>query len=342
MPARSPVRLGVIGAGWFASRRHCPDIVGHPEAELKALCRRDPEKLAAMARAFQVEHTFTDYGDLLGSGLLDGVVICSPHDLHYEHARAALEQGLPVLLEKPITTDPRQGRELVALAAQKQLALIVAQNPPYWSHCRLLRDQIRKGVLGELEAASIHWVGNAKGVLGLEPLPQDLPGIVPPTLFRGDPRQNGGGFLMDGGSHLICELVWCTGLKVVELTAQMDDPAFDLRAVLTLRLENGALATLGNIADSSLRAKRQHSLYCGSKGTARARGFPFEIWLERGGALEHFSETQLAAPPTPVGNFVDCLLGRGRPEIDGDTAVHVVEIVRAAQEAAARGERVKL
>ena len=43
-----PLRLGVIGAGWFASRRHCPDVADHPEAELVALCRRDEEQLAQM------------------------------------------------------------------------------------------------------------------------------------------------------------------------------------------------------------------------------------------------------------------------------------------------------
>ena len=101
MPVQSPVRIGVLGAGWFASRRHCPDIAAHRDAELTALCRRNPEKLQQMADAFSVADTFTDYRELLDSGTLDGVLVCSPHDLHYEHAKAALDQGLHVLLEKP-------------------------------------------------------------------------------------------------------------------------------------------------------------------------------------------------------------------------------------------------
>ena len=52
------VRIGVIGAGWFASRRHCPDIAAHRDAELTALCRRNPEKLQQMADAFSVADTF--------------------------------------------------------------------------------------------------------------------------------------------------------------------------------------------------------------------------------------------------------------------------------------------
>jgi predicted dehydrogenase len=202
MSKQHPVRIGIIGAGWFASRRHCPDIVAHPGATLSALCRRDREKLKTMADAFSVEHTFGDYRDLIDSDQVDAVLVCSPHDLHSEYAIAALDQGLHVLLEKPINTNPEEGRELVALASQKNLALIVAQNPPYWNHCRHLREQFRNGILGELEAATINWVGNALGVLGLEPLPAHMPGVVAPTLYRASAEQNG------GGSHLICELLW--------------------------------------------------------------------------------------------------------------------------------------
>lgn len=342
MPIQSPVRIGVLGAGWFASRRHCPDIVAHRNAELTALCRRNPEQLQQMADAFTVEHTFSDYREMLVSDLLDGVLICSPHDLHYEHAKAALKQGLHVLLEKPITLDPNEGRALVALAAKNNLVLIVAQNPPYWNHCHYLRDKIQQQALGEIEAVTINWMGNAKAVLGLEPLSDDMPGVVKPTLYRADSAQNGGGFLIDGGSHLVCELLWCTGHKVVEVTAQMDDADFDLRCALTMRLDNGAYATLSQRADSQIRAKRQHSIYYGSAGTAIIRGFPFWVKMESGKVVEQFREDELKDPPSPVGNFVDCILNSGKPEIDGATAVHVVEIIQAAARAAREGRTVKI
>ena len=85
MATHNPLRLGVIGTGWFASKRL---------------------ELERMGQAFGVNALFTDYGDLLASGQVDGAVICSPHDLHYEHTRAALEAGLPVLLETLSTIDP--------------------------------------------------------------------------------------------------------------------------------------------------------------------------------------------------------------------------------------------
>ncbi|KAK3254211.1 hypothetical protein CYMTET_36569 [Cymbomonas tetramitiformis] len=273
----SAIRVGVIGAGSFASRRHCPDIIAHPKAQLTALCRRNDIELQKMAGAFAVEHTYTDHSQLLTSRLVDAVLVSSPHNLHYEHTKAALENGLHVLLEKPLCLDSRDARRLVELASSRNLRLLVAHNPPYWRHCRHLREQFQGGRLGNLEAASLTAVGNFLGVLAREPLPDKIPGVVAPTLYRGDPLQNGGGYLMDGGPHLLCELLWCTGRHVAEVSAQVDDAAFELRYVLTLRMDNGALVTVSQVANSNSRSKRQHNVYFGSKGTATVRGFPFTV-----------------------------------------------------------------
>ena len=120
----------------------------------------------------------------------------------------------------------------------------------------------------------------------------------------------------------------------------MDTPDWDLRVALALTLENGALATLSNTADSAIRGKRHHSLYYGSSGTAVTRGFPFEVTVDAAGQSERVDEAEL--PPTPVDNLVDCAQGRGVPELDGETAVHIVEILDAAYRAARSGHKVTL
>ncbi len=123
--------------------------------------------------------------------------------------------------------------------------------------------------------------------------------MVRPTLFRQNSQANGG-FLTDGGSHLLTELVWCTGHRVVEVSCLMDDATADVRAVLCMRLDNGATATLANTADSRIRSKRHHSLYLGSAGTAQIRGVPFAVTVEtdRGGATQ--AEQDLPPAPTPA------------------------------------------
>src|SRR5262252_6542005 len=124
------IRFGVIGAGWFASRRHLPDIVNNPHAVLASLCRRDAESLAKLAAHFKPQETFTDWRAMLDASRLDAVLIATPHNLHFETARAALEQGLHVLLEKPMTVRSEDARTLCAIARERGLTLAVALNPP--------------------------------------------------------------------------------------------------------------------------------------------------------------------------------------------------------------------
>ncbi|MDP6503770.1 MAG: Gfo/Idh/MocA family oxidoreductase [Planctomycetota bacterium] len=342
MPDSSPIRVGVLGAGWFASRRHCPDLKAADSVELAALCRRDEEKLKQMAEHFEVEHTFTEYREMLESDL-DAVVICSPHSLHYEHGLAALDNDLHILMEKPLTLVPSEGRDLVQKAQEKNKVLLVAQNPPYWIHCRFLRQLVEAGVLGEIESAQINWMGDAQAVFGAKPLPDKLPGVVPPTNFRRDPSLNGGGYFVDGGSHLICELLWSTGLKAVEATAIMDDAEWDLRCALSLRLDNGALANISAAANSAIFTKRQRSHYFGSKATLSFHGFPFDVFFQLDGEeSSHVPDDKLPPAPNPVGNWIDCIKSGIDPELDGETAVHIVEILEACYKSARDGARVSI
>ena len=70
---------------------------------------------------FGISYGVEDYRKLLTEVELDGVIVSSPHTFHYEHAKAALEAGCNVLVEKPFTTDSMEAKELVELAAKKNL-----------------------------------------------------------------------------------------------------------------------------------------------------------------------------------------------------------------------------
>jgi len=336
-----PIKLGVIGAGWFASRRHLPDAVASPDVTVQALCRRDREPLRVLAEHFGVAQTFTDYQDMLESADLDGVVIATPHALHYEHAKAALDRGLHVLVEKPMTVRSDHARELVALAEEKGLVLIVALNPPYWRHIQFVRELIGEGKLGEVEGIDSQWTGNAEGLFGRAPLPDQLPGVVRPTLYRADPELNGGGYFVDGGSHQVCEVLWTTGLAATEVSALMDEVPSDTRALVSVRLENGALATIGGINNSRMPGKRVRLTVFGSEGTAAAEGLPFRVtFTPREGDPTTVSEDELPDLPTPVQNFADAILGRAAPRSTGRDGLAVVEVVEAAYQSAGRGRTV--
>lgn len=339
MPNNTPLRLGVIGAGWFASRRHLPDTQDDDRVELAALCRRDEGLLNRMGDHFGVGARFTDYREMIDQGDLDAVLIATPHNVRRAPSRYALEHGLHVLMEKPLTITVEEGRELVELAADRELVLTVALNPPFWKQCHAIREELAS--IGEVETIEFLDTSNAEGVFGRVPLPDSLPGVVPPTMFRADAEANGGGNLIDGGSHLISELLWCTGQVPVEVTCRMDNHPGDMRSLTTLRLPNGALCSISALADSKHPGKRVHHVYYGSEGSVYATGWPFEVVTRPAdGDTKTQREDELADVPTPVGDFA-CAVLTGAPSLSpGSEALKVVSVIEAAYESAATGRPV--
>lgn len=332
------VRIGVIGAGSFASRRHIPVVVQSPDAELVALCRRDTILLKKVADHFKCNNTFTDYREMLDSVEMDGVIIATPHALHYENAKLALEKGLHVLVEKPLAVKTEEAQELAKIAQIKGLIVVVALNPPYWQHTNYVRELIQSGEIGEIEEVNISWVGNAEHVFGLAPMPDNMPGIVPPTIFRGDPKLGGGGHFIDSGSHLLSELFWTTGLNPCEVNAIMDNPEFDMRTIMSIKLDNGALCNITNIGNSKI-SRRIHNVYFGSKGTVFIDGMPFKVTISKPDK-EPIIMTEKEMPPAkqPVEDFIDAILGRTKPLCNVEEGIKVVQAIESAYNSAKTGK----
>jgi predicted dehydrogenase len=340
---QAPLRIGVIGAGWFASRRHLPDLKANPDAQIAALCRRSEAELRKLAEHFGVERVYTDHRALLDREELDAVLIASPHALHFEQARDAIERGLQVLVEKPLAITSEEARELVRLAGQKHVLLSTALNPPFWAHCRYLRERIIAGDLGTVEAVQVSILGGVEHVFGRAPMPANLPGVVPPTLFRGDPALCGGGNLMDSGAHLISELLWVVGRPARSVSAWMDDATSDMQAIVSIALDGGPTGTVTAIGNSRFPGRRVHNTYYGSAATATVDGLPFRVTVARPNSqVESLAESDLPPPLSPVANFVDVILGRAPLAAPPEHGAHVTELLEAAYRSARTGRRVDL
>ena len=339
------VRLGVIGAGSFVSRRHLPDVQRSANLTLSALCRRDAEARARMAEHFGVapENAFADWRQMLDETSLDAVLIATPNALHFEQARAALDKGLHVLLEKPMTIRSEDAHALVQLAREKGLQLGVALNPPYWAHCHRARRALAAEAMGPVESVSLYWSGTASYLFGRTPPPQNLPGVVPPTSYRADPELNGGGYFVDGGPHMVSELIWVTRQRIRRVTAFMDETPSDMRATLCVEFENGAVGTLNSIGDSRYPQRRVLNIFGCANGTVQIKNFDFETTITQAGQEpETFKEAELAVVGTPVGNFADAIRGVAPLFSPGEHGAHVVEVVEAAYRSAATGRAVTL
>ena len=115
----STMKVGVIGVGYLG-RFHAEKYAAHPDVELVGVVDADPGRAAEVAKKLNTR-SFTDHRQLLG--LIDAVSIVVPTVGHHGVAKLFLEQGVHVLLEKPITVTLDQADELIELASAKRLIL---------------------------------------------------------------------------------------------------------------------------------------------------------------------------------------------------------------------------
>jgi len=198
-------------------------------------------------------------------------------------------------------------------------------------------------------------------VFGKIPMPDSLPGVVPPTLFRADPKLGGGGHLVDTGSHLVSEILWTTGLKATEVTASMDNVDMDMRCTVGIRLDNplnppcpplekgdafdkgdDVLCSISMVGDSKIR-RRIHNVYFGSKSTVFVDGLPFKVTvLEPDKEPVVTAETEMPKVVEPVDNFIDAIMGRAKPLASGVDGLRVVEVIEGAYRAAKMRQAITL
>lgn len=206
------IRFGIIGCGWFG-RVHVERLTEIPGVLISAVSDPDLEtaqrladKVPAALRPAEGVAVFTNYRDLLHQRGLHAVSINSPNRWHVEQLLAALEVGLHVLCEKPLTMVPDEVTQVVEAEKRAQRIVAIAYQSRYRRDSRLLRRALESGQWGRI--TSIHayacenWVTPNVGT------------------WRHDPTRCFGGYFGDANSHQLDVLFWLTGLEAKEGTVQ--------------------------------------------------------------------------------------------------------------------------
>ncbi len=143
------LRVGVIGCGYWGPNlaRNFQTLEG---CELRAACDLDPERVEALRRTYPTLRAARSLDELLSDPDLDAVAICTPVQTHFAVARAALEAGKHVLVEKPLTDASASARALVELAESKGLTLQVDHTFVYSGAVRKVREIVERGDVGDL------------------------------------------------------------------------------------------------------------------------------------------------------------------------------------------------
>ena len=143
------MNFGVIGYGYWG-----PNVVRNL-ASLEGLNVVSIAEMSAAARqraqkAYPGVHVTSDARELLSSPTIDAVAVITPVWTHYELAKAALENGKHVFVEKPLTSTTRQAEELIELASRKNLTIMVDHTFLFTGAVRKICELLHGGTLGKL------------------------------------------------------------------------------------------------------------------------------------------------------------------------------------------------
>ncbi len=143
------LRVGVIGYGYWG-----PNIVrnfrGLDSTHVELVCDKREDSLKKVKQAFPEVGVCSDAREIITSPSIDAVAIVTPVWTHYELAKAALENGKHVFVEKPFTATVAQAEELIELAERKRLTVMVDHTFLFTGAVRKIRQLIDQGVLGDL------------------------------------------------------------------------------------------------------------------------------------------------------------------------------------------------
>ncbi len=259
------VRFGIIGVGGMGNGhgRNMPNI---PEVQLTAVCDISPDALDAAKNAYEVPG-FDNHQDLLASGLVDAVIIATPHYFHPPIAVAAMEKGIHVISEKPIAVTV-SGAEWMIQTAQRTgvvFAVMFQQRtfPVYQAAKKLIIDG-RLGPLYRTLMVDSHFRSQA---------------YYNSAGWRATWKGEGGGVLLNQAPHGMDIFTWLAGMPS-KVTAQVNTRQHDIEvedeAAALLEYPNGAI---GYMLESVNEAPNgTHIEICGEYGKLVVDNGVLKFW----------------------------------------------------------------
>jgi predicted dehydrogenase len=342
--------IAVVGTGWWATTAHIPALIQHPRVGKVVLVDQNLAAAQAAAAKYNLSYTYTSIAEAKAAHPdLHGAIVAVPHHAHLAAATAVLEQGLQLLLEKPMTLYTWEAKALVDLAEQKGLQILMGYTFPYLAPVQQAKRYIDDGLLGNIEYITCSM--SSMTIEFLRGKPEEYaPGFGYPVTGPGkatysDPTVAGGGqghLQVTHSAAMMFYLGESQNLRAKTVVGFMNnlDCKVDVADAIAARMENGAVATVGSTGnlgkgDGGLVEVHMH----GSKGRVMVDAISGAMHLR----LHDGREERLPANPpgypgdVPVARFAELLLDGATPLFPGKTnGLYTVEFLEAAYRSAAQ------
>lgn len=330
------MRAGVVGYG-DAGRGIHSRLLREAGHRVTDVVTRDPARSAAAREDWPGVRLHDDVASLLGrAGDLDVVVVASPTGRHVDNALELVAGGVPMVVDKPIALDAVEARDVVDAAARAAVPLTVFHNRRWDSEQLTLRRLLAEGALGDVHRFERRW---------------ERWRPVPKNRWRENAVGEGGGLLLDLGSHLVDSATQLfgpvTGVQA-ELRALLTPTEDDV--FLALTHESGTISHLW--AGGLVGAPGPRTRVLGNAGSYLVTSFegeptPFaplapgegmEGWLVHGDVVE-----PVRREPGGHADFyrevARWLLADGTVPVDPEDAVRTACVLDAARRSAESGRR---
>jgi predicted dehydrogenase len=239
-------RIAVLGAGWWGAQVYIPSLLADPRVDLVAVNRRDPAALKELTDHFGIAKGYTDYRELLAVEKPDGVVIVSPHTVHFEQGMAALDAGAHLLVDKPLCTNATDARALVTRADALGRQIVVPYGWNFKDFTRRAADLVRGGRIGEVRHVVCQMASATADLFGGTGLIETKDHMFKPNRDTWADPSKAGGYGWGQLSHALGLMFGIVDLAPVSVYAATgQSPAgVDYYDAAVVRLANGATVAL--------------------------------------------------------------------------------------------------
>lgn len=317
------VKIGIIGLGYIGQihLKHCLRL---PNATVSAVADVSTKALNK-AKKLGVKKTYNNYENLLRDPEIEAVIISLPTHFHKQCACSTAEAGKDIFLEKPMARTVEESKEILSTAYRQSVKLMIGYPLRFNSNFIRVKEEIRNGILGDIENAHATYVGPGPffhRAEGHSPVP------VPDWWFNRE--LTGGGVLIDLGSHMINLLRWYFG-EVTDIRGQFGhrfNMDFEDSAMCLAKFESGTVAVV-NVGWFS----QQYDLrvdFLGSVKVAHADHLPSNMFSTATQMLATGSSRFFKPHIDEMQHFLNCLINDLSPSPSGQDGVKDLEAISLA------------
>lgn len=342
------VKIAVVGTGWWATTAHIPALLKNPRVEAVLLVDKNPAAARAAADKYGVQGMYGSVAEAKSAHPdLRGAIVAVPHHAHLEAGTAVLENGLHLLMEKPMTLYAKEAKALVDLAEQKNLPILIGYTFPYLDPIQQAKRYIDDGLIGDIQYITCSMSSMTIEFLRGKPAEYaplfNYPVTGPTEKTYSDPKVAGGGqahLQITHSAAMMFYLGESQNLRAKTVTAFMNnlDCQVDVTDAAAVRMENGAVATVGSTGnigrgDGGIVEVHMH----GSRGRVIVDAITGSLYLRTHDGREERIAPHAPGYPgdTPSQKLVEMILDGTPPLFPGKTnGLYTVEFLDAAYRSA--------